>query len=56
MISSASLCAGCIGAKTGMPGRNVEIALKVLSRTSTLVVVGSCESCGGAQPSFSVSS
>ncbi len=52
VIATASLCRQCIAARTALPDRDVEIAVRVLIRTSGVQLADVCDSCHSASPAF----
>jgi hypothetical protein len=52
VIATASLCRQCIVARTALPDRDVEIAVRVLIRTSGVQLADVCDSCDSASTAF----
>jgi|RhiMetdeSRZDD1v2_1073273.scaffolds.fasta_scaffold1757953_1 hypothetical protein len=52
LIAAASLCTACLVAKSALPARDVEIALRVLIRTRSAELAEACDSCRSAVPAF----
>ena len=52
VIAAAALCRQCIVEKTALPDRDVEMAVRVLLRTSGVQLVDVCDACGSGSPAF----
>jgi hypothetical protein len=52
LIGSAALCTPCLADKSGLPVRDVELALRILVRTRDAALAEACDSCGTTMPAF----
>jgi len=54
LIARAALCLKCIAVKTGHADAEIQIAVRVLIRTSAARLADICESCRSASPAYRV--
>ena len=52
LIRTSALCTACLVAKSRLPARDVEVALRVLIRTKLAELAETCHSCRGAMTAF----
>ena len=52
LIVSACLCSACITAKSGLPARDVDIALRILLRAKSAELAEACDSCRNEMRAF----